>query len=302
MSIQATEADPLVAQPRADRLSYATGMLLDAQDFSDEQTYHRSRLARALAFLAGPGTLAGLEVQHVPGTSTQVEEIRVQPGVAVDRLGRLVELPRAACLRLPNWFAATGAADGGDTLHQAAYGNLARFVSPRLAGDGTVLPARAVAADVYVRFAACTRGLTPSFAQGPFDALNAVSVSRLRDAWELLLIARIGLDDSYSGLPLPPAAPVLGQPGADPAARRDALQDAVLQGWEGGGHAGGSGGLAPSPEQPPDLDPSAVFLARVFIPVDATNPPARTSDTPLVDNWARRFLPPSALFAQWAGL
>jgi len=175
-------------------------------------------------------------------------------------------------------------------------------VSPRLAGNGTALPARAVAADVYVRFAACARGLTPSFAQGPFDALNAVSVSRLRDAWELLLIARIGLDDSYSGLPLPPAAPVLGQPGADPAARRDALQDGVLQGWQGGGHAGGSGGLAPSPEQPPDLDPSAVFLGRVFIPVDTTNPPARTSDTPLVDNWARRFLPPSALFAQWAGL
>jgi hypothetical protein len=302
MSIQATEADPLVAQPRADRLSYATGMLLDAQDFSDEQTYHRGRLARALAFLAGPGTLAGLEVQYVPGSATQVEEIRVQPGVAVDRMGRLVELPRAACLRLPNWFAATSAVDSGDTLHQAAYDSLDRFASPRLAGNASTLPARAVVADVFVRFAACARGLTPSFAQGPFDALNAVSVSRLRDAWELLLIARIGLDDSYSGLPLPPAAAVLGDAGADPHARRDALQDAVLHGWEGSGHAGGSGGLAPSPEQPPDLDPSAVFLGRVFIPVDTTNPPARTSDTPLVDNWARRFLPPSALFAQWAGL
>lgn len=302
MSLQATESDPLVAQPRAERLSFATGMLLDAQDFSDEQTYHRGRLARALAFLAGSGTLAGLEVEHVPGTSTQVEEIRVQPGVAVDRLGRLVELPRAACLRLPNWFDATQATDGGDTLRQSAYDNLGRFVSTRMTDSGAALPARAVVADVFVRFAACTRGLTPSFAQGPFDALNAVSISRLRDAYELQLVARTNLGGSYRGLPAPPADPVLANEGAPAADRRNALQDAVLHGWAGSGHAGGSGGLEPAPEHPPQLDPGAVFLARVFIPVDSATPPARTADAPLVDNWARRFLPSAALFAQRAGL
>jgi len=302
MSIQATNADPLVAQPRADRLAYATGMLLDAQDFSDEQTYHRGRLARALAFVAGPGTMAGLEVRHVPGSPTQVEEISVQPGVAVDRLGRLVELPRDACLRLPRWFDAVRDTDGGDTLRQASYEDLGRFVSRRMTDEGTALPALAVVADVFLRFAACARGLTPSFSQGPFDALNAVSISRLRDAYELLLIPRIGLDDAYSGLPLPPAEPPAGDPGATPQARRDALQDAVLHGWSGSGHAGGDGGLEPSPEQPPGIDPSAVFLARVFIPVDNATPPARIAALPLVDNWGRRFLPPSALFAQWAGL
>jgi hypothetical protein len=302
MSIQASNADPLVAQPRADRLSYATGMLLDAQDFADEQTYHRGRLARALAFLAGAGTLAGLEVQHVPATATQVEEIRVQPGLAVDRLGRLVELPRPACLRLPNWFDAARAADGGDTLREAAYGNLARFVSARLGGGGAALPARAIVADVFVRYAACPRELSPSFAQGPFDALNAVSVARLRDAYELQLVARTALGDTYTGLPLPPAAGALGNAGAPAAERRDALQDAVLHGWEAGGQAGDDGRLAPAPEQPRDLDPSAVFLARVFLPVDGATPPARTAGAPLVDNWARHFLPPAALFAQWAGV
>ena len=99
MSIQATESDPLYRQPGAERPAYATGMLLDAQDFTDEQTYHRGRLARAMAFLAGGGTLAGLRVEHVLGSDTQVEEIRVNPGLAVDRLGRLVEVPRRACLR-----------------------------------------------------------------------------------------------------------------------------------------------------------------------------------------------------------
>lgn len=302
MSIQATEADPLYAQPRADRPAYATGMLLDAQDFSDEQTYHRGRLARALAFLAGPGTLAGLEVQHVPGSPTQVEEIRVQAGMAVDRLGRLIELPRPACLRLPNWFAAAQAVNGGDALRQAVYDNLGRFASARLTDAGTTLPTQAVVADVYLRFAACPRGFTPSFVQGPFDALNAVSTSRLRDAYELQLLIRPGLGDSYSGLPLPPGDPAIGNTGASAADRRNAVQDAVLHGWQGSGHTDTGGSLTPSPEQPADLDPSAVFLARVFIPVDTATPPARTADAPLVDNWSRRFLPAAGLFAQWAGL
>ena len=89
---RAPEADPLYARPAAERPSYATGMLLDAQDFTDEQTYHRGRLARALASLTGGGTLAGLRVSHSPATggpSPRPEEIRVEPGLAVDRLGRL---------------------------------------------------------------------------------------------------------------------------------------------------------------------------------------------------------------------
>jgi hypothetical protein len=307
MSTLAPDTDPLLARPNADRLAYATGMLLDAQDFSDEQTYHRGRLARALAFLAGPGTLAGLRVEHVPGSATQVEEIRVQPGLAVDRLGRLIELPRAACLRLPRWFEALApTVDNGRSVPlQASYDDVSGFVSPRFTASGTALPARALVADVFLRFVACPRGLTPSFAQGPFDALNAVSVARLRDAYELQLIARPGLDTGYDGLPLPPGGPALGDTTATPQARRDALQDAVLLGWSASGHAGGEGedgGLEPAPEHPAALaDHSAVFLARVLLPVDGATPPARTDALPLVDNWGRRFLPPAALFAQWAG-
>ena len=296
MSLQALTDDPLFAQPRAQRPAYATGMLLDAQDFTDEQTYHRARLARALGGLGGSGTLAGLQVQYVAQTASQAEEILVQPGLAIDRLGRLVELPRPACLRLANWYAATLAADGGDTLDTAAYDTLGRFVSQRLTDDGSALPVRAVVADVFLRFGACPVGLTPSFAAGPFDALNAASPSRLNDAYELLLIARTGLADDYTGLPLPPAAAVLADDTATEAQRRDALQDAVLAPY------GGAAPLAPSPEQPPDIDPSAVFVARVFLPVDASTPPQRTADVPVIDNFARRFVPSAALFAQRAGL
>jgi hypothetical protein len=54
-----TRADALEAAERPDRPFYATGVLLDAEDFLDEQTYHRGRLARALAYLHGTGTIAG---------------------------------------------------------------------------------------------------------------------------------------------------------------------------------------------------------------------------------------------------
>ena len=37
-----------------DRVFYATGAMLDATDFTDEQAYHRGRLARALAYCTGP--------------------------------------------------------------------------------------------------------------------------------------------------------------------------------------------------------------------------------------------------------
>ena len=296
MSLQATTDDPLYAQPRAQRPAYATGMLLDAQDFSDEQTYHRGRLARALAGLGGSGTLAGLAVAYLAASGTQPEEIQVQPGLAIDRLGRLVEIPRTACLRLANWYAATLAVDGGDTLGLAAHDALDRFVSRRFADDGTALPARAVVADVFIRFGACAVGLTPSFAAGPFDALNAVSTSRLNDAYELLLVARTDLGDAYRGLPIAPADAVLGQDDADPVARRDAMQDAVLAPYAG------ATALAPAPEQPPGIDPSAVLVARVFIPVDGASPPVRTADVPVIDNHVRSFVPCAALFAQRAGL
>ncbi|MDD3530787.1 MAG: hypothetical protein PHS77_13030 [Gallionellaceae bacterium] len=297
MSFLSQPADPLSSQPRALRPAYATGMLLDAQDFSDEQTYHRGRLARALAFLAGGGTLAGLELAHVPAAANQVESLQVNPGLAVDRLGRLVEIPRAACIRLPNWWTGQAAA----ALTQASYADLGRFVSRRLTDNAAPLPARALVADVYLRFATCPVGLSPSFANGPYDSLNAVSTARLCDAYELRLVPRPGLDDSYDGLPPPPGAAAVADPGASPAARRDAMQDAVLAGYPGD-YQGDGQALPPAPEQPDGVDPSAVFLGRLFLPVDAGDPPGRSADAPVIDNWGRRFLPPQALLAQWHGL
>ena len=308
--------DPLYALPDASRPHYATGMLLDAGDFADEQTYHRNRLARALAFasgagarrlpngldpdtagaagLFGGGTLAGLRVRQVPAAGDAVEEIRIAPGLAVDRLGRLVEVPRAVCLRVTRWFDGEQAGDGGDGLRLAALDNPQRFASARLIADGPALPARAVIADVFVRFVTCRQALTPAFASGPFDALDAVQTSRLRDAYEVHLVLRgDGLDDDFNGLPQQDR----DLSALSPAERRDALLDAVLDGWpDNAGNSSAAGELPAPPGHPPGLDPTAVFLARVFVPVAAGNPPARSGDA-IVDNGGRRVLPHLGMLA-----
>lgn len=288
------ESDPLYQAPLPGRPHYATGMLLDAQDFIDEQTYHRSRLARALSLSLGSGTLAGLRVSHQAGDDKSPEEIRVSPGVAVDRLGRLIEIPRSACLRLNRWFDEKFIADGGSAFWQASYDNLGDLLGGRaqteLAAD---IPARGLVADVFVRFIACEQGLTPSFAAGPFDALNAAATARLRDAYELLLLPRLGLTSKNNGLPA-------GEPdfssAIDQSQRLAAMQDAVLDAWP----AESPDGLALLPEQPITLtDRTAVLLARIVIPVTADNPPQRDGSNVLVDNWSRRFLPPAHLVTRW---
>ena len=103
------KSDPLLKpNTEADRLHYATGELLGADDFRDEQTYHRRQLARALLFLHGSGSIAGLRVvaRHLPGSDPSLDdvELEVEPGLALDRAGRLIEVPRPACLRVRRWY------------------------------------------------------------------------------------------------------------------------------------------------------------------------------------------------------
>src|SRR4051812_28042846 len=145
-------ADPLLAGSPAERVNYATGVLLQAEDFRDEQTYHRGRLATALAHLFGHGTIAGLRAV-APASEDNELELKVEPGLAIDRYGRLIEVAEPWCIRLARWFAAqdTGA------LRAAVHRD-----------DGNPVPA-GVVTDLFLSLADCGRGKTPSFAQGPFD-------------------------------------------------------------------------------------------------------------------------------------
>lgn len=292
-----TRSDPLAKRlvEGPDRVRYAQGVLLDARDFEDEQTYHRGRLARALKYLFGSGTAAGLEVTWRAAT----EEILVEPGLALDPLGRTIELLRPFCLRLRNWFSAQRTEDLRDGW----------LTEPA----GSVL-----VADVFVRLTVCERGKTPAFASGPYDALDAVTAARLREAPELALVVRTEAvrvrGGTLGALPAPGATAeaaaiadeIAGAGG--PQARFRPLQDRILAAWREGTDAWESDTqparlpehLGPrillDVEDPTEVgrDPTSVLLARVRVPVDppadASARPTDRGEAPTIDNFLRRFV------------
>ena len=226
--------DPLESGAPPERVNYATGVLLDAQDFIDEQTYHRGRLAAALKAVGGFGTLSGLRV--VPPAAADGElELTVQPGVALDRFGRLLQVDVPQCIRLARWFEATGTQQ-------------LRTAMP----DDT-----AVVVDVFLSSADCARGKTPAFANGPFDALDAVAPSRLAESARLELVLRAEAD-----APKPknfwPAA----------STNAETKLQAVLGSWEAA-PAKTDAGFDRLGEHVAGHDTSAVLLARVKVPVKA---------------------------------
>lgn len=284
-------ADPLSTGPRPpDRLAYATGTLLDASDFEAEQTYHRGRLARALWYLHGDGTVAGLRVVwQPPPEAERSDELHVEPGVAVDRLGRLVEVPRRACLRLSRWYEAqpdtaliesfrTGFTFSPDVVARDSTGRITS-----IGGGSSSVTASGVVADVYLRFVACERGKTPAIATGPFDALDAVQPSRIRDGYALDLVPRRGTLD------LPdPRYPLIDE--ADPVVRARRVRDAALGAWREDRWT--SRGLPPQAGQQAGQDPASLFLARILIPAtrSGTARPERTAAAEVrVDNHTRTF-------------
>jgi hypothetical protein len=301
-----TRNDPLAVKPQPpDRLNYATGILLDADDFKAEQLYHRGRLARALAYLHGYGTLAGLRVDWTPPLAAGVdanfpqgreEQLTVQPGLAVDRLGRLIEVPAPACIRLDNWYKAQEAS----RLAQAVDTNLSfgdEDVEEGLeAGPANVTVASAVIADLFVRFVECERGKTPAFPAGPFDALDAVQPSRLRDGYELSLLVR------PAPIPPPPINPWQAiDPGAAVPAKLVALRKLTFAGWREDTQDWGPNGPDPLGEHAPGQDTTDLFLARVVIPATsngAATAPTRVSGAKVFRRSSlRRFVYPSGLLA-----
>jgi hypothetical protein len=269
--------DPLIARPAPERVNYATGVLLDAQDFRDEQTYHRGRLARALSALVGFGTVAGLRVTP-PAADDAELELHVAPGLAIDRHGRLMELRESWCIRLARWFAAASTPDLLAALHRA----------PR------VVPSAAVVVDVFLSSSDCARALTPAFASGPFAALDAVVPARLAETPVLELVART--EDGPDPIP----APRNFWP--DAAASAEDRLIAVLGSFEA---PNADGALDPLAEHVVGREPSAVLLARVAIPVtlaeDApagTRPALDLTQRVSVDNGLRPFV---FLPGKWLG-
>jgi hypothetical protein len=308
-----TRPDPLTKKPEPpDRVFYATGVLLDAEDFEAEQIYHRGRLARALAYAHGSGTVAGLGVawKHA-GTADKLDDmVIVEPGMVIDRLGRMIEVTRQACIRLQRWY------DAQDTSKLAqSYRHSVRITPDTMtrdsAGEWTIEAGTAeesingVVVDVFVRFVTCERGKTPAFASGPFDATDAVQPSRLRDGYELTLVPRI--DDPAAALP-ELAWSELDRV-TEPAKRERRLQDAILGRWRERSPYWTRDGLLGGPEHLEGQDPTAVFLTRMVLPASRTladtDRPVRDAQRPVrVDNHLRSFVYTAGALARvlpWTG-
>lgn len=89
------------------------GMLLGVDDFQTLDAYHRGKTWYHSAWLHGFGVVWGYEVtlpQTLPaeddfeGEPEFNSEIRVEPGLAIDGVGRELYLPHAACLNIPDWY------------------------------------------------------------------------------------------------------------------------------------------------------------------------------------------------------
>lgn len=280
-----TEAqDSLPLKEGPDRVHYATGVLLGAEDFRAEQAYHRSRLARALAYAMGHGTLAGLAVIHEPAEPADAdnparsERLTVAPGLAIDRLGRLLEVAKPRCLKLDDWYLA----QSPQLLRQAWHD----------VGSLWTGSASGVAADLFIRFLVCERGKTPAFAGDAFHSFDSVTAARLRDGFEMELILR-----QETSPPLPqPLWPDFGNDAAN-------LRDAIYNAWREGSAYSSLQGLDALPEHVPGQDTSSLFLARLMLPADQApagqRPARRDTEAVEVRNDLRNFVVTANALARW---
>ena len=269
-----TRTDPLSTPQNPDRVYYANGALLDQEDFAAEQIYHRGRIGRALAYLHGHGTAAGLEVSIQQQDEEDV--LMVSAGLALDRLGRQIEVPRAACIRIGRWFQF----QLDDHRGRDQLSNSFRTGSGDTP-DGVVV-------DVFIKFEVCERGKQPAFATGNFDALDAVAPSRLRDSYRLDLIIR-----EEETLPIPGTG-FPDMTGMTPDQIRERI---ILYKRQGPG-----GSLLPLTEHVTAQDGTEVLLARLLIP--ATSPPLqRDTNVPIEpDNALRRLVFSTAELAWLTGI
>src|SRR2546429_2805502 len=107
----APRSDAVVkAREARGRAFYARGVLLSAPHLDADQLHDHGWLGRALAYLHGSGTLAGLEVTWERATGGLGERLVVKPGIALDRLRPVIQGARAPPLPPGRWVVGQSAA------------------------------------------------------------------------------------------------------------------------------------------------------------------------------------------------
>ena len=191
-------------------------------------------------------------------------------------MGRMIELPRNYCIQITPWFTDQLSSSLGTTRLNQAYQE----------ADGDI-PA-GVVVDVFIKFAICERGKTPTFSQGNQDATDAFTTARLRDSFDLELRIR---DDGVDPLPAPNKG-IHDLTGSTIEDRRASLATYKLEsGWrENTQWSSLDNKLVHDDEHLQDQDGTEVLLARLRIP--ATSTPMEYNDTVsfYTDHLLRRFV------------
>jgi hypothetical protein len=146
-------------------LSFHFGMLLGVDDFETEQGYHLGKSRLENAWLHGEGVVWGLDVE----SDSDHNEIRVQPGLALDAAGRELHLDALACVDVGAWY----------DKHKDDAG----FEAQTVGVGGVTFDAHVVAI-----FRACLARQVPAIAEACSDPGTSTAYSRVNEAVELRLV------------------------------------------------------------------------------------------------------------------
>jgi hypothetical protein len=215
--------------------------------------------------------------------------VLIAPGLAIDRLGRLIEVSEDLCLRLGKWYEEKAEHDA-DALSRSWH-NVNTVWTDSVSG---------VVVDVFIKFLSCERGKTPSFAYGPFDSIDAVTAARLRDSYQVELVLR---EEADPALPQSDLPDLLALAEAD---RPAVLREYIFDSWRENSDYDNLGRLKNKVEHKLGQDPTALFLARMIIPADEAvadaTPQRRAGEDPVIRNDLRQFVITTNALASMLGI
>src|SRR5467141_1032580 len=93
---------PSVPPDPRKRVNYAPGLVLGADDYSQESAYLSGRTEWSTRDLIGYGTVSGLQVEVPPDVDGP--RIIVTAGTAVSPIGRLIRVPAAQQAYVDKWL------------------------------------------------------------------------------------------------------------------------------------------------------------------------------------------------------
>jgi hypothetical protein len=147
-------------------IHYHFGMLLGVDDFRTDQGFHLGHMRRHQRALHGYGVVYGYAVSF----DADHAELHVQPGYALDRLGRDLSLATEQCLGLPAWW----------EKHQADDA----FADERNKEDATF------DADVLLCYRTCLSRPVPAIADPCAGSSIDIAYSRICETVHLELVPR----------------------------------------------------------------------------------------------------------------